>query len=154
MLGMTAGALALAAVSSRAQEVVSPASTRAGVYTVQQAERGRITYAGMCSSCHTGASLTSPIFDKWKGRTVAELFAYTSTQMPKSNPGGLEPGEYADVIAYLLKLNRMPAGTRELAADSTSLAHVVIELPVKPAKSSKRIAPTKSRPKPPVKSPT
>lgn len=110
-------------------------STLAGVYTAGQAERGRITYAGMCRSCHSAASHTGAMFEKWwKGRTVADLFAYASSQMPKNNPGSMNPDEYADVVAYLLKMNAMPAGVRELAADSASLATVLIEMPPAPPK--------------------
>ncbi|MEP7002524.1 MAG: cytochrome c, partial [bacterium] len=109
--------------ASAQTQSAEPTSTLAGVYTPAQAERGKITYAGMCKACHSPASHTGPTFEKWwKGRSVAALFAYMSSQMPKSNPGSMNPDEYADVVAYLLKMNAMPTGTTELAADSTSLA--------------------------------
>jgi mono/diheme cytochrome c family protein len=150
-LAMLAGPILVMAKPTSAQstDTAAASSTRAGVYTTAQAERGKITYAGMCRSCHSPASHTGATFEKlWKGRTVAALFAYTSTQMPKSDPGGLNPNEYADVVAYLLKMNGMPVGARELAADSASLATVVIEMPPKPAK---RVAPPKARSTPPTK---
>jgi S-disulfanyl-L-cysteine oxidoreductase SoxD len=114
-----------------------PVTTRAGVYTTAQAERGRMTYAASCKSCHTAASHTGVTFAKWwKDRTVGDLFGYMSTQMPKNDPGSLNAEQYADVVAYLLKLNAMPGGTTELLADSSALAQIRIELP----------APTKSTP--------
>lgn len=137
--------------SAQMEEPASPRSTRAGVYSAEQAERGRITYAGMCRSCHSMASHTGATFETWwKGRTVAALFAYTSTQMPKNDPGSMNPDEYADVIAYLLKMNAMPAGARALVADSASLATIVIEMPHKvvkrrAARTTRRTAPTRMR---------
>src|SRR6476646_8751409 len=81
-------------------------TTRSGVYTAEQAERGRMTYALSCRSCHTAASHTGVTFAKWwKDRTVADLFGFMSTQMPKNDPGSLAPDQYADVVAYLLKMN-------------------------------------------------
>ena len=127
-------------------------TTRAGVYTAEQAERGRMTYALSCRSCHTAASHTGVTFAKWwKDRTVADLFGFMSTQMPKNDPGSLEKEQYADVVAYLLKMNAMPVGTTELLADSSALAQIRIELPPKPAtqpaKTSKKQTPTrKARP--------
>jgi mono/diheme cytochrome c family protein len=112
-------------------------TTRSGIYTAAQAERGRMTYAMSCRSCHTAASHTGVTFAKWwKDRTVADLFGFMSTQMPKNDPGSLEKDQYADVIAYLLKMNAMPAGTTELLADSSALAQIRIELPTKSSKTS------------------
>ena len=112
-----------------AQQAAPPTtSTRAGVYTAAQADRGRVTYAGMCHSCHTPASHTGATFAKlWVGRTLADLFGYMSVQMPKNDPGSLSPDQYADVMAYLLKMNKLPAGKSELPADSAALAMIRIE---------------------------
>ncbi|MEO8335458.1 MAG: cytochrome c [bacterium] len=122
----------------------NPQTTRSGIYTSAQADRGRMTYAMTCRSCHTAASHTGITFAKWwKDRTVADLFGFMSTQMPKNDPGSLAPEQYADVIAYLLKMNAMPAGTTDLLADSAALAQIRIELP-QPAPPTK----TKKKPRP------
>ena len=121
------------------------ATTKSGIYTAEQAERGRMTYALSCRSCHTAASHTGVTFAKWwKDRTVADLFGFMSTQMPKNDPGSLGPEQYADVVAYLLKMNAMPAGTTELLADSSALAQIRIELP--PPSKSPASAPKKKQP--------
>ena len=105
-------------------------TTRSGIYTAEQAERGRMTYALSCRSCHTAASHTGVTFAKWwKGRTLAELFGYVSDRMPKNDPGSLAPEQYADVVAYLLRLNAMPVGAAELVPDSTALAAIRIDVP-------------------------
>lgn len=106
----------------------APRSTLAGVYSAQQATRGRDVYAGMCRSCHTAESHTGVTFHKtWDGRPLSELFGYISTKMPKNEPGSLAPEEYADLLAYLLKMNQMPVGPVELPADTTVLRAIRIE---------------------------
>ena len=119
----------------------TPRTTHAGVYSAAQAERGKMQYALSCRSCHTAASHTGVTFAKWwKDRTLADLFGYVSTQMPKNDPGSLEPEQYADVVAYLLKMNAMPAGPADLLPDSSALAQIRIVLPApsvkKPVRSS------------------
>jgi mono/diheme cytochrome c family protein len=112
----------------------TPRTTHAGVYSAAQAERGKMQYAVSCRSCHTAASHTGVTFAKWwKDRTLADLFGYMSTQMPKNDPGSLEPDQYADVVAYLLRMNAMPAGRADLLPDSSALAQIriVIRPPIK-----------------------
>ncbi len=144
--------LACVAHEARAQAAGSAAhrSSRGGVYSPGQAERGRMQYAISCRSCHTAASHTGVTFAKWwKDRTVGDLFGYMSTQMPKNDHGSLEPGQYADVVAYLLKMNAMPAGAADLLPDSAGLAQIRIELksaPGKPAPARKRVtSPTRKK---------
>jgi quinoprotein glucose dehydrogenase len=121
--------LSMTAVSNMLAQKSAPSrSTLSGVYSAEQASRGADVYAGLCRSCHTAASHTGATFEKlWIGHSLAELFGYVSTRMPKNEPGSLEPEQYADVVAYLLKLNDMPAGTSELMPDSTALATIRIE---------------------------
>jgi S-disulfanyl-L-cysteine oxidoreductase SoxD len=127
--GMTTAVVLLAGARDAAAQGAPPRSTRAGVYTAAQADRGADVYAGMCRSCHSPASHTGVTFAKWwKGRTLAELFVYVSERMPKNDPGSLAPEQYADVVAYLLKLNAMPPGPAELAPDSAALAAVRIDV--------------------------
>ena len=105
-----------------------PRSTQSGVYSADQAARGANVYAGMCRSCHTAESHAGATFEKlWNGHPLSDLFSYISTRMPKNEPGSLAPEEYADVLAYLLKMNEMPAGASELAADSAQLSVIRIE---------------------------
>jgi hypothetical protein len=47
--------------------------------------------------------------------------------MPKNDPGSLADEDYVDAIAYLLRLNGMPVGTRELPADSLALTRIRID---------------------------
>jgi quinoprotein glucose dehydrogenase len=116
-------------------------SIRDGVFTAEQASRGRIAYTGPCDRCHgfklDGASddpdmlpappVAGPKFlRKWNGRTLAALFDYVRVTMPSNNPGYLSDAEVADIVAYMLSVSDMPAGGAELQPDPKALAAVVI----------------------------
>jgi len=97
-----------------------------GVYTEAQAERGHTLYMQSCSRCH-GANLsgtfeTPPLTGRfmpyWSGSTLDALFDYVSTAMPLDHPGALGAAANADILAFLLKSNEMPAGTKELSASN------------------------------------
>jgi mono/diheme cytochrome c family protein len=106
-----------------------PASTLLGVYTDEQASRGKEVYVGSCKSCHSAISHTGPTFAKWwKGKQLSELFNFIASRMPKNDPGSLAIEDVADVTAYLLKLNAMPVGSSELPPDADSLKKFRIEL--------------------------
>ncbi len=122
-----------------------PITTRSGIYTDAQAERGRRAYLGTCKLCHQPS--TGAVFEKhWKGRSVADMLSYMNAQMPKNDPGSLEPQQYADLAAYLFKMNAMPSGPTELASDLSALTSVMIEMPAKAASSTTVIKPVKQQP--------
>ena len=80
-------------------------------YTTAQAARGEKVFSAQCIACHARKDMSNPDFHlKWNGRTVFDLLERVQSTMPESDPGGLSASEYADVVAYLLKLNGMPAG--------------------------------------------
>jgi hypothetical protein len=43
--------------------------------------------------------------------------------MPLDHPGALGPGANADIVAFLLKSNEIPAGSKELAAGNLKAIH-------------------------------
>lgn len=113
--------------SAGAVQGSTPASL--GVYTDAQAERGKTAFATYCTGCHTAASQTGEAFSKkWNGATVADLYKVLTEEMPKDDPGALEPKERADVLAYLLKINGFTAGTAELVPDPEPLKKIVIDI--------------------------
>jgi mono/diheme cytochrome c family protein len=104
-------------------------TTKSGVYSVQQAVRGRDVYAGYCKSCHTVQTHTGAAFNAtWNGRALSELYDYMSERMPKNEPGSLSSQEYADVLAYVLRMNAMPAGDHELPVESAAMQKIRIDL--------------------------
>jgi hypothetical protein len=58
---------------------------------------------------------------------VGELFDRVHTTMPADNPGTLGLPETSDVVAYVLKLNKFPAGQTALSTDMAVLSQVKIE---------------------------
>lgn len=125
---LVATAAALSGADAQATGSSTPRSTASGVYTAEQAARGRDTYAMQCKSCHTPASHTGATFAQWWDRKpLSELYLFIMTKMPKNEPGSLQPDEYAELVAYLLKMNEMPAGAAELPADSVALRKIRID---------------------------
>jgi mono/diheme cytochrome c family protein len=132
---LTAAALtALAAAGLYAQE---KKSVWDGVYSEEQAARGKDEYEYNCGNCHihdlSGDSIkdvpplaTNDFLSKWYGKSVKELLDYITQNMPQDSRGSLGAKTYADVTAYVLKANMFPAGTQPLA-DSPALASTVIE---------------------------
>lgn len=103
-------------------------TTRMGVYTREQWQRGRDVYAGMCAGCHPAATHVGPVFNTtWAGKRVSDLFGFVKERMPKNDPGSLSWEQYVDAIAYIFRLNGMPVGFEELPADSLALTRIRID---------------------------
>lgn len=116
------------AVPSARTHGPQPLSTADGVYTLDQARRGKDVFALACQSCHSPTLHSgAPFRNKWFGRPLSELFGYLRREMPKSEPGMLTDEDYALVTAYLLRINGMPTGRTPLAADSAALQHITLD---------------------------
>lgn len=63
------------------------------------------------------------------GASAASLFDLVATTMPDDNPGKLSRQEYADVVAYMMKLNGIPEGPSAFPTDADSLKKLKIVLP-------------------------
>jgi len=124
----------LAVLSIRAQD---RRSTRDGVYSDGQAARGQASYKTSCASCH-GATLQGsgaqnpPLAGQdftanWTGQTLGDLFEKIQTSMPADHPGELSRGTNADILAYILKVNGLPAGKNELPGDTDALKQIHFE---------------------------
>ena len=121
----------------------APFSTLSGVYTDEQAQRGREVYASSCRSCHTPSSHTGETFNKWwRGKRLSDLFSFVATRMPKNDPGSMAVEDVADVVAYLMKMNAMPVRKEELYPDADSLKKFRIE----PKRSSSSSTATRKKP--------
>ena len=108
-------------------------------FTVAQVERARPVYERLCAECHgdtfTGGLIGGPplrgaiFLQRWGGRSVAPLFAYTSSQMPQGGAGGLSGQQYADQIALILDANGHVPGDVELGPDPSELERVGVRSP-------------------------
>ncbi len=111
-----------------------------GVYTPEQAKRGETLYANQCASCHgatlNGGESAPPLtggefFSNWDGLTLGDLFERIRTTMPADHPGKLTREQDADVLAFILSVNRFPEGKSELDHRTEVLRQIKLEA-VKP----------------------
>lgn len=120
MLASVAGAQSNGATTGATEPLAVPASTGHGVYSDDQATRGKTAFEMYCASCHAPSDYAGEQFRmNWFGRKVSDLFRVLKTTMPEDNIGGLSDDEYTRVIAYILKLNGFPTGKDSLTSDST-----------------------------------
>ena len=102
----------------------APASLKDGIYTAEQASRGRAVYDTRCAECHmpdlagheyAGALAGYGFQLKWQDASLAELLGRIRS-MPLGRPGSLAPQEYLDILSYVLQKNSYPDGANELSA--------------------------------------
>ena len=139
LLSIALGTVAsgMPAAPLRAQQTAAR-SVWDGVYTLDQAKRGALK-SGLCTSCHGdgfangGApELTGEDFlARWEGRTVGDLFDLIRLTMPDDEPGGLPREQYADLVAYILAVNKFPAGAAEIgtSAEPLKLIQILVAKP-------------------------
>jgi len=132
------GTAAAAKTETTSTDEVAATTAEAGTpvtFTAEQAARGKTSYDANCVSCHGpdlisanyGPPLAGPYFDgKWVGKTVGALYTHTHDRMPPSRPGQLGDDTYADLVAYILQVNGLPAGDAELPTDTAQLDQMTI----------------------------
>jgi len=107
-----------------------------GVYTEEQANRGRQGYADQCASCHgpelTGGEMAPALaggdfMAGWDGLTVGDLFERIRISMPQNAPGSLSGQQNADILAFVLASNKFPSGSAELAKEAMILKTIKLE---------------------------
>jgi mono/diheme cytochrome c family protein len=108
-----------------------------GLYTEAQAARGEGIYEQYCAACHgvrlegnPAAPLTGAQFrSRWEdGRhTLDDLYFIIRSLMPNNAPGSLSKAQYADVVAYVLKVNGYPAGATELVPNAAAMKAVTLQ---------------------------
>jgi hypothetical protein len=107
----------------------TPRTTLGGVYTIAQANAGEEVYLTFCVSCHPTPTYTGESFQQnWVGKPLSDLYEWVSERMPKNEPGMLTPKQSIEAIAFILQLNKLPAGKTPLSADTAVLRRIRIEL--------------------------
>ncbi len=115
---------------------IAPAAAEEGLYTPEQSARGEEAYQQYCSVCHgarlqgnPAAPLTGETFrGRWEDgkHTLDDLFYIIRSLMPNNAPGSLSRPQYADIVAYILKVNNYPAGERELEPRAAAMKGVTL----------------------------
>ncbi|MBB3346751.1 MULTISPECIES: c-type cytochrome [unclassified Sphingomonas] len=106
-----------------------------GVYTAEQAARGKVAYAENCAACHgdtlagidvAPALVGGGFLNNWNGTSAGDLFSRIKTTMPLSAPGSLPGKTVADIQAYIFEVNGFPAGKLPLPPSQPMAAGIVI----------------------------
>ena len=106
-----------------------------GVYTEEQAARGQRTYDQECAACHLDdlmgdgiapSLIGSAFFFRWSELSMGDMYTAIRTTMPQGAPASLSPSGYADISAYMLQKNDVPAGSMELPSDTDDLDGIMI----------------------------
>lgn len=128
-IGWRASAQTPPPVQTPAPQATTQKTTAIGVYTAEQAKRGEDSFGSLCMGCHTLSSFNNAKFKStWNGRPLFEFVAQVVDTMPEDAPGSLSEAEYAQIVAFILKLNQVPDGKSELPLDPEWLKQVVIAL--------------------------
>ena len=114
--GALAGALVLTGHAAQSQDLAE------GVYSAEQAARGREVYRDQCATCHgdtlegsVGPPLAGDGFlSVWSARPVVDLVDKIHNTMPLQAPAPLSRQESLDLVAYVLEAGGFPAGQAEL----------------------------------------
>lgn len=140
-------------VLSRSVDATQSQVVPQGVYAIEQAHRGLTIYKDACESCHgsslDGGSAPPLVGDDfvsvWEKRPLSEVFNKIRNTMPQNDPGKLKGEQVAEILAYILQSNKLPAGQAALSADEKVLEGIVwpssAARPAKPAAVAPGAAP-------------
>ncbi len=107
-----------------------------GIFSHEQASRGKAFYEQHCASCHgldlqgaSASALKSEAFMvRWSsaGKSLGDLVYVIRTTMPLGNAGIIDKQSYLDVTTYLLEQNGQKAGPQSLLADDPKLESITV----------------------------
>jgi hypothetical protein len=133
ILGMALSSISTSVICAQAPASSESRSVWDGVYTEEQAKRGEPIYRKECAACHgdmlTGRESAPPLtggafLANWNGLTMGDLFDRIRKTMPQSAPGRLTRQQDADILAYMLSVNKFPVGKTELYRQSEMLKEI------------------------------
>ena len=132
ILGAALGIACVAVLVAHAQE---SKTVWDGIYSEAQAKRGEQVYAESCANCHGAViegidmspSLNGNTFSSnWNDLTVGDLVDRIRISMPADRPGTLPKNQLIDVVAFMLKANKFPAGESDMGQDIPMLKQIRI----------------------------
>jgi mono/diheme cytochrome c family protein len=127
------GAVVTAALISTVVGAQAGRTAKDGVYTEAQASRGSAIYKEQCASCHgpsLGGSLAPPLagdsFASTWGGPLLDIVNKIQNTMPANDFGKLTRPQATDLVAYVLQVNKFPAGRADLPADDAALKGITL----------------------------
>ena len=106
-----------------------------GVYTADQADRGKAAYGEQCAACHgptlggidVAPALSGNAFlNNWNNTSAGDLFTRIHDTMPQNNPGTLSAKTVSDIEAYIFQANGFPAGQTALPPNQAMMTGIKI----------------------------
>jgi mono/diheme cytochrome c family protein len=107
-----------------------------GVFTPEQAARGKPRFEASCSRCHNNELVGSErgpalkgngFLSKYENDSLAALFTLIRDTMPRDGGAGVVSDEVKiDILAYILQRNEIPSGKDELKLDQSALEGIKI----------------------------
>jgi len=107
-----------------------------GVFTPDQAARGKPRFEASCSRCHNNELVGSErgpalkgngFLSKYENDSLAALFTLIRDTMPRDGGAGVVSDEVkVDILAYILQRNEIPPGKGELKLDQSALESIKI----------------------------
>jgi len=135
--GVLIGAIAAAELAVAVEAQQPPKTLRDGVFTSDQALRGKSGFDGVCARCHgipltgsqgNGPALKGPAFlAHWDKDTLGGLYTKIRDTMPLNDAGTLTDEVKLQILAYLLEQNGFPAGKTDLPGDVNALEEIGIQ---------------------------
>ena len=128
------GGLIAMSLPSSASAQPTPLPEDPAHFTTEQAGRGEELYQQNCIICHGenlndgefGAPLKGTSFSiRWAGTGMDALLEQTR-EMPPGQANRFSGEQYADMMAFILQENDIPAGDEALPTDSTELATLFV----------------------------
>jgi mono/diheme cytochrome c family protein len=143
---LTSAAVGTPALAARTQNAAAERSTIAGVYSTDQADRGRAIFDAKCQSCHGAAfeggtlapALTGREFlSSFQQKPLRRIYSRIISTMPPDDVGSLTESETLALVALLLRANGYPDGPDALARADDLNAIVVAPPPKSKVESRK-----------------
>ncbi len=113
-------------------------SVWSGVYTRDEADRGKRAAADLCARCHgaeLGGSATAPVlvgprfFERWHDLRLGDVIAYIQSAMPREHAFFVPAQTARDISAFMLRESGVPAGKTPIPADVQALSEILITRP-------------------------
>jgi len=123
--GFTALALLVGSLSVASLPVNAETTLNDGVYSKEQAARGKESFEANCKACHLPEFYKDKLAS-WDQAPLVDFYDLVASTMPQSAPGSLTDEQYADALAYIFSFLGYPDGDKELSYTDGSMDDILI----------------------------